>query len=303
MPLEDLLWFELYHSNWYSSKRFDGSEDVSESSSEQTKPFVAQATPQSRLDQLIEIVERPARAKGCEDVSKVISSDSENFRYATLAVARLTTSNFYDEVTATFDITSDGKAIRISKQKTSVFDYGLDDLFEAVTTEFRRIYPENPNKPTKKENSTTPPPTTTSILLDMLRRFHAIVKQLKHRHSERETLIISDEYDVQDLLHAILRGLFHDDVVPEEYSPSYAGGSSRMDFLLKTEKTVLEVKMANANLRDKQVGEQLIVDIKRYRQHPDTKLLICFVYDPGGFCPRIQQVWKVILAGIMRGLR
>jgi hypothetical protein len=81
---------------------------------------------------------------------------------------------------------------------------------------------------------------------------------------------------------AILRGLFGD-VRPEEYSPSYAGGSSRVDFLLKGEKTVIETKMATAKLRDKQIGEQLVVDIKRCQQHPDCKRLVCFVYDPGGF--------------------
>jgi REase_DpnII-MboI len=32
---------------------------------------------------------------------------------------------------------------------------------------------------------------------------------------------IKDEYDVQDLLHAILRAFF-DDVRPEEFVPSYA---------------------------------------------------------------------------------
>ncbi len=103
-------------------------------------------------------------------------------------------------------------------------------------------------------------------------------------HDDRETLTISDEYDVQDLLGAILRGLF-DDVRPEEYSPSYAGGSSKTGiiFFLKREKTVIEIKMADAKLRDKQIGEQLIIDIKRYQQHPDCKRLICFVYDPGGF--------------------
>ncbi|MCU1273121.1 MAG: hypothetical protein JWO48_552 [Bryobacterales bacterium] len=41
--------------------------------------------------------------------------------------------------------------------------------------------------------------------------------------------------------------------------------------------------MASSKLRDKQIGEQLIIDIKRYQGHPDCKRLICFVYDPGGF--------------------
>ena len=93
---------------------------------------------------------------------------------------------------------------------------------------------------------------------------------------------ISNEYDIQDLLHGLLKSLY-DDVRPEEYAPSYAGGSSRLDFLLKREQIVIEVKMANEKLRDRMIGEQLVIDIKRYQTHPDCKALLCFVYDPGGF--------------------
>ena len=53
-----------------------------------------------------------------------------------------------------------------------------------------------------------------------------------------------------------------------------------MDFLLKNEKVVVETKMTRSGLGDKQVGEQLIVDVARYKEHPDCKMLICFVYDP-----------------------
>ena len=116
----------------------------------------------------------------------------------------------------------------------------------------------------------------------LLNRFHRVARQLHHRHDDRETLIIRDEYDVQDLLHALLC-LFFDDVRPEENTPSYAGRSSRIDFLLKNEKIVIEAKMTNQKLRDKKIGEQLIIDIKRYQSHPDCKTLVCFVYDPDGF--------------------
>ena len=56
-----------------------------------------------------------------------------------------------------------------------------------------------------------------------------------------------------------------------------------MDFLLKSEQIVLEAKVASSSLRDKKIGEQLIIDIKRYQSHPDCRQLICFVYDPGGY--------------------
>ncbi|MFM5274699.1 PD-(D/E)XK nuclease domain-containing protein [Aeromonas caviae] len=113
-------------------------------------------------------------------------------------------------------------------------------------------------------------------------RFHLVSKQLKSRYNDRETLAIEDEYDTQDLLHALLH-LYFDDIRSEEWTPSYAGGCSRVDFLLKQEKIVIEVKKTRKTLKAKDVGEQLIIDSKRYRAHPDCKKLLCFVYDPEGW--------------------
>ena len=112
-------------------------------------------------------------------------------------------------------------------------------------------------------------------------RFHEVAKQLRIRHGNRTIFDIQDEYDVQDLMHALLR-VFFEDVRHEEWTPSYAGGAARMDFLLPDEQTVLEVKKTRNGLGSKEIGEQLIIDIARYQQHPKCKQLICFVYDPDG---------------------
>jgi REase_DpnII-MboI len=112
-------------------------------------------------------------------------------------------------------------------------------------------------------------------------RFHLIARQLRNRYNGRATLDIEDEYDVQDLLSALLR-LHFDDIRKEEWTPSYAGGSARMDFLLKQERIVIEVKKTRKTLGDKDLGNQLIEDKARYQVHPDCRKLICFVYDPDG---------------------
>ncbi|GAB4021394.1 hypothetical protein GCM10028773_30010 [Spirosoma koreense] len=111
-------------------------------------------------------------------------------------------------------------------------------------------------------------------------RFHKVAQSLRHRHSNRETLIIKDEYDVQDLLHSLL--LIHfDDIRTEDYSPSYAGANSRTDFVLKDAQIVIEIKMTNDHLADREVGAQLLIDIGRYRGHPECKILVIFIYDKG----------------------
>lgn len=112
-------------------------------------------------------------------------------------------------------------------------------------------------------------------------RFHLVVRQLRARYADRGTLNVEDEYDVQDLLHCLLFVEF-EDIRAEEWTPSYAGGSSRMDFLLKQESIVVEVKKTRASLGAREVADQLLIDIGRYQSHPDCRTLVCFVYDPEG---------------------
>lgn len=122
------------------------------------------------------------------------------------------------------------------------------------------------------------------ILQTVAERFHQVARQLRNRHDGRPTLSVADEYDVQDLLHSLLR-LFFDDIRPEEHTPSYAGKSTRMDFLLKNEKVVVEVKKTRSSMSAGEVGTQLIEDTARYASHPDCEALVCFVYDPEGLLP------------------
>jgi hypothetical protein len=153
----------------------------------------------------------------------------------------------------------------------------LSDLYDAISNEFYKL-----SWIKKKVEKNSADYSEIAIIERVLRRFHLIIRLLKHRHGDRPGFEVRDEYDVQDVLHAIIRGLF-DDVRSEEYTPSYAGGSSRMDFLLKSEQIVIEVKLASATLRDKQIGEQLLIDIGRYQSYQDCRRLICFVYDPMGY--------------------
>jgi len=124
-------------------------------------------------------------------------------------------------------------------------------------------------------------PQKTDAIELLCLRFHIVAKQLRKRRENRPTLDLTDEYDVQDLLHALVR-IFFDDVRPEEWTPSYAGKSSRMDFLLPAAQLVVEVKKSRQGLDAAQLGSELIEDIARYREHPSCKQLLCFVYDPEG---------------------
>lgn len=121
-----------------------------------------------------------------------------------------------------------------------------------------------------------------AIIMQLLHRFPAVVRELGIRHGQRQTMVqINNEYDVQDLLRGILTGLFSD-VRGEEPTPSRAGLASRMDLYLKHEKIVIETKMTRPGLTQRKVAEQLAIDKELYRSHNGCRTLVCFVYDPGG---------------------
>ena len=131
----------------------------------------------------------------------------------------------------------------------------------------------------RTEQTVTVDPDTA--LENLFNHFHKVARQLRTRYNSRPTLEIKDEYDVQDLLHALLL-LHFEDVRPEEWTPSYAGGSLRMDFLLKDVGIVIEVKKTRMSMTAKTLGEELLIDREKYKVHPDCKKLYCFVYDPEG---------------------
>jgi hypothetical protein len=113
-------------------------------------------------------------------------------------------------------------------------------------------------------------------------RFHLAAKQLQERHEKRATLEIKDEYDVQDFLHSLLR-IHFDDIRSEQWTPSYAGNASRMDFLLKSDQIVVEAKITRSGRANREIANELTIDAARYRTHQDCKILVCLVYDASGF--------------------
>lgn len=118
------------------------------------------------------------------------------------------------------------------------------------------------------------------ILENIFNRFTIVSKQLENnRHWWRDTIKIEDEYDVQDLLHWLLK-LYFNDICDEEWNNSFAGKNSRVDFLLKDEKIMIEVKKTRVWLKDEKVWEEIVLDIAKYKWNKDCELLVCFIYDP-----------------------
>ena len=224
---------------------------------------------ESKLTQVLGVLELTCEAKGWDCWIK--NTDTATWRYASVHVERRVGIQHAEGLV---DVTVDD-GVKLTVNKISFHEHGLNDLRSAMIDELCRLpWLESPKQ--RQE------PTSHNVvdrLKTITTRFHRVARALVERHDQRETLLIEDEYDVQDLLRGLLQ-LDFDDVRSEEHCPSYAGSNSRTDFLLKREGTVLEVKYATPRLRDRQIGEQLIVDIERYQKHPDCQRLVCFVYDP-----------------------
>jgi hypothetical protein len=121
--------------------------------------------------------------------------------------------------------------------------------------------------------------THLELIERIARRLPDLLAVLGDRKRERPPYVVEDEYDLQDLVHGILK-LHFDDVRAEDYVPERGGRRSRLDFLLKSERIVVETKMTRSGLAAGQLGDELIIDIERYRAHPDCAALLAIVYDP-----------------------
>lgn len=113
-------------------------------------------------------------------------------------------------------------------------------------------------------------------------RFGDIVRQLKQRDRSRTPLQINDEYDVQYLLHSLLR-LYFDDVRDENYLRRHAGVSPRIDFLLEDESIGIETKHVTDNRSPKKIRSELAEDKEHYQSDTRCETLLCFVYDPNQY--------------------
>lgn len=117
------------------------------------------------------------------------------------------------------------------------------------------------------------------LLSHIFNNFSRFVHQLRRKRHNGRDCFISDEYDVQDLLHVLLK-LHFDDVRAEDWTPQNSGSNNRIDFLINDNQTAIEVKYAKDSHKDKQIGDELIIDIAKYSKHPNCNSLYCFVYDP-----------------------
>ncbi len=133
----------------------------------------------------------------------------------------------------------------------------------------------------------TKPDKVEDLVETLIKGLRRAMYPLSHRRKNCPVLSFKNEYDVQDLLHALLRPWIRD-IRAEEYTPSYAGSATRMDFLLPVHHLVIETKIVRDRSHAKEIGNELIVDIEHYRKHPQCRVLWCVIYDPDHLIPNAE---------------
>ena len=123
-----------------------------------------------------------------------------------------------------------------------------------------------------------------------------VISILANRTHGRPPYVVETEYDIQDLLRACLRPIFPD-VRPEEWTPKFATTSKRVDFIIPSLDTLIEVKKIRDQGHARSVVDELMVDIESYHTHPACKHLMCVVYDPEKHIQDPDQV-KEELSGL-----
>ena len=121
--------------------------------------------------------------------------------------------------------------------------------------------------------------------IDLIRkvclRFHSVARQLRLRKDYRPTLEVDDDYDLQDLLCAVLKVEF-DEVATEEWTPPYTGGAPRTTLLVNRDQIAVVAKKTRAGVTTKELADQVAADSAYYRAQGRCSTLFCFMYDPEG---------------------
>ena len=97
-----------------------------------------------------------------------------------------------------------------------------------------------------------------------------------------------------------------DDVRAEDPTEQFAGGSSRIDFILKRENIAIEVKCTRPSMTVRKLREELLSDLSSYPHHSSTEGVFILVYDkeyivtnPVGFEDDLVEVRADLKIGVV----
>lgn len=118
------------------------------------------------------------------------------------------------------------------------------------------------------------------VVVHLCRRLPRVAQIFASRSRKgRAAFDVSDEYDVQDLLHGMLRGYLKHSV-QEDPLPKTAGAkSSRADISVQELGVLIEIKFVHGPADQKRIFEEYSQDLVLYAKWPYLKTLIFLIYN------------------------
>jgi len=123
----------------------------------------------------------------------------------------------------------------------------------------------------------TAPAPYVAQLLDLCRRLPLAAKPMLNRRKGKTPFEITDEYDAQDLLHALVRGYFRYAVVEEPIGRKAGAHSTRADLAIEDLGVLIEVKFVHGPKDQNRIVEEFAEDIVFYSQWPHLQTFIYLV--------------------------
>jgi hypothetical protein len=117
-----------------------------------------------------------------------------------------------------------------------------------------------------------------NTVLNILNSFPDIVSRFKFRRKGKSALEISDEYDVQDFIYVMLKGVFPT-LQYEDQVSKVGPSSSRADFTISDLGLFIEVKYISKKGKEKIIHNECLTDIQKYGKQDSCQKIIFFIYN------------------------
>jgi hypothetical protein len=118
-----------------------------------------------------------------------------------------------------------------------------------------------------------------STIFQICRRLRHTAQTLSARKRKKPNFVIADEYDVQDLLLAVLRAHLKQVISEEPFSKVANAASGRADLAIQKLGVLIEVKLARTADDQRRILDDFGKDLNLYAKWPHLKHLIFFIYN------------------------
>lgn len=128
-------------------------------------------------------------------------------------------------------------------------------------------------------DSASAPAPSVALLLQLCERLPQAARFLGSRREGKQPYKIVDEYDVQDLLHAVIRAYFKYSVDEEPIGKVGGARSARADLGLPDVNTLIEVKFVRGPKDQQRIVEEFAQDLLLYTAWAPLQTFIYMVYN------------------------